>query len=557
MDPISIIPQLLRAIARIAQAPAIKRNDIYIRTLKQLRLDPKHPPADFDGVYAYALVEYALAEGSSQADSSRSETMLRLFAEPKVKEAFHESYKQWDGAAFQAAIAREINPAGYHDGEWQDWTQRDVVDAEWRQWSGSNVIGVAIADEETDVQQEVTVFFSVLLDVVRRSQTPKEQMQTVMIASIQQNLQELRTQLAQVPNLDKAKFEALTDAVADKLQARLQRLLPGSPEGESGEQPYHSELAQQLDEWFQVLGYGRESHSVVAEKYFEWMITIPVRRRRYDRIVVRGVTGEAGLSDLQGLQAAVEQHQADEGWLVSSMRVSSGARKAAQENDQYEALTCYTLDELLDEDADFSQYLEWLEAEIKQRGIDQGYIPLGCRKDEIDPNSQQKIGISHYGEEEGWIEGYVEQWLADPAKEHLSVLGEFGTGKTWFALHYAWLSLQQYQEAKKKRVERPRLPLVIPLRDYAKAVSVESLFSEFFFRKHEIPLPGYTAFEQLNRMGKLLLIFDGFDEMAARINQQAMIDNFWELSKAVVPGAKAILTCRTEHFPNAMQGRRL
>jgi hypothetical protein len=43
------------------------------------------------------------------------------------------------------------------------------------------------------------------------------------------------------------------------------------------------------------------------------------------------------------------------------------------------------------------------------------------------------------------------------------------------------------------------------LRDYAKAVSVESLFSEFFFRKHEIPLPGYSAFEQLNRMGKLLL----------------------------------------------------
>jgi predicted NACHT family NTPase len=95
------------------------------------------------------------------------------------------------------------------------------------------------------------------------------------------------------------------------------------------------------------------------------------------------------------------------------------------------------------------------------------------------------------------------------------------------------------------------------LRDYAKAVSVESLFSEFFFRKHKLPIPHYEAFEQLNRMGKLLLIFDGFDEMAAKVDRQAMINNFWELAKVVVPGAKVILTCRTEHFPEAQEGRAL
>jgi predicted NACHT family NTPase len=118
------------------------------------------------------------------------------------------------------------------------------------------------------------------------------------------------------------------------------------------------------------------------------------------------------------------------------------------------------------------------------------------------------------------------------------------------------LALQEYLKAKKKGTQRPRIPLVIPLRDYAKAVSIESLFSEFFFRKHQIGLPGYSVFEQLNRMGKLLLIFDGFDEMAARVDRQAMINNFWELAKVVgTPGTKAILTCRTEHFPEALEGR--
>ena len=182
---------------------------------------------------------------------------------------------------------------------------------------------------------------------------------------------------------------------------------------------------------------------------------------------------------------------------------------------------------------------------------------MACNKEEIDPLSKRQIAVSRCDEQDGWIDGYIDRWLDDPAKEHISILGEFGTGKTWFALHYAWVTLQRYRDAQKRGTELPRLPLVIPLRDYAKAVSVESLFSEFFFRKHEIPLPGYSAFEQLNRMGKLLLIFDGFDEMAARVDRQEMINNFWELAKVVVPGAKVILTCRTEHFPEAKEGRAL
>jgi predicted NACHT family NTPase len=271
---------------------------------------------------------------------------------------------------------------------------------------------------------------------------------------------------------------------------------------------------------------------------------------------VRGIAGEAGLRDISALRESVEKHRTDEGWLVTARRISRAARDEVEKAENRN-LACYTFDELLDQDADFTAYLDWLETEITSRGIDTKYVPLACTKEEIDPDTQRKIGVSHYDGRDGWIEGYIDLWLDDPVKEHISVLGEFGTGKTWFAMHYAWMALQRYRDAQKRGLERPRLPLVIPLRDYAKAVSVESLFSEFFFRKHEIPLAGYSAFEQLNRMGKFLLIFDGFDEMAAKCDRQQMINNFWELAKAVVPGAKVILTCRTEHFPEAKEGRAL
>lgn len=319
-----------------------------------------------------------------------------------------------------------------------------------------------------------------------------------------------------------------------------------------------AKLTEQLIAWFTALPYDFEKYEINEENYFERIINVidSVGRKRYNRVLVRGITGEAEMPDVAALRQSVNARKTDVGWLITNRRVSRSAKDEVNKQENQD-LSCYTLDELLDRDADFSGYLNWLEDEIKQWGIDRTYVPLACTKEEFDPISKQKMGMSRYAQADGWIDGYVERWLDDPAKEHLSILGEFGTGKTWFGLHYAWTALQRYRDAQRRGVERPRLPLVIPLRDYAKAVSVESLFSEFFFRKYEIPLTGYSAFEQLNRMGKLLLIFDGFDEMAARVNRQEMINNFWELAKVVIPGAKVILTCRTEHFPEAKEGRAL
>ncbi|MBW4547449.1 MAG: NACHT domain-containing protein [Symplocastrum torsivum CPER-KK1] len=313
-------------------------------------------------------------------------------------------------------------------------------------------------------------------------------------------------------------------------------------------------LAQQMRTWFETVGYSFEKHEIWEDSYFEWIINIPAWRR-LERILVRGIQGEAKISDVVALRQAVNEQRTDQGCLVAVRRISRAARNEV-EKEENQNLACYTFDELLDEKADFSPYINWLEAEVKRKGIDTMYVPLACTKEEFDPTTKEKIEESRYDESEGWIEGYIDRWLADPAKEHISVLGEFGTGKTWFVLHYAWITLQKYLQAKKRGVERPRLPLVIPLRDYAKALNVESVLAGFFFNKHNIRLNS-SVFDQLNRMGKLLLIFDGFDEMADKIDRQKMIDNFWELAKVVVPGSKAILTCRTEHFPEAQEGRAL
>ena len=314
-------------------------------------------------------------------------------------------------------------------------------------------------------------------------------------------------------------------------------------------------LAEPLQNWFECLEYQFEECSTQSSGQFEWLISVRARRG-FDRIVVHGIQGEAQVSHIRALQRAVDQHDADEGWVVAPRRISQMARQEA-EKPNHGAIFCYTFDQLVDQDINFENYFNWLEQTVKNRGIPSKYVQLACKKAEFIENTQETIGYSHYGKDEGWLDGYIDRWLDDPTKEHISVLGEFGTGKTWFALHYAWVALQRYKQAKKRGLERPRIPLLIPLRDCAKAATIESLFLEFFFRKHKISLPNYSVFEQLNRMGKLLLIFDGFDEMAAKVDRQNMVNNFWELARVVVRGSKAILTCRTEHFPDAKEGRKL
>src|SRR5262249_17506787 len=159
------------------------------------------------------------------------------------------------------------------------------------------------------------------------------------------------------------------------------------------------------------------------------------------------------------------------------------------------------------------------------RGIDKDYVPLACQKTEFDPETRQKTGTATYDERTGWIDGYIDQWLEDPSKEHISVLGEFGTGKTWFAQHLAWVLVDRYRAAKKRGLQRPRLPVYVPLREYAR-LEVPAMFSDLFFRKHAVEMPNYAVFEEMNRMGRTLLIFDGFDEMADRIDQNKVVENF-------------------------------
>jgi hypothetical protein len=312
-----------------------------------------------------------------------------------------------------------------------------------------------------------------------------------------------------------------------------------------------SDLTFQVKNWFNAIGHKFENEKIISnDEIFGFILNVR-NRRGYDRVFVLCISEAVEVNHLNQLVEFTKDHKCDEGWIITYKRISNSVRSKIGKDD-CENLYCYTIDELIDNDIDFSGYFDWLDKEVLTRQINNKFVPLFCKKDIFDKETNVKLDSSKY-----LIDKYIDQWLDDPSKKHISILGEFGTGKTWFTLHYAWVKLQDYKSAMERGINRPRIPIVIALRDFAKSVNIEGVFSEFFFKKHNSPIPTYEAFLELNKMGKLLLIFDGFDEMADRIDNQKMINNFWELARTIDDNSKVILTCRNEHFPEAKQGREL
>lgn len=72
--------------------------------------------------------------------------------------------------------------------------------------------------------------------------------------------------------------------------------------------------------WFETLGYDFEPYQIWGNAHFEWIVNIPARRG-YDRILVRGIDGEAGIRDVTALRESVDTQRTDEGWLVTQRRI--------------------------------------------------------------------------------------------------------------------------------------------------------------------------------------------------------------------------------------------
>lgn len=142
---------------------------------------------------------------------------------------------------------------------------------------------------------------------------------------------------------------------------------------------------------------------------------------------------------------------------------------------------------------------------------------------------------------------YLSTWLrsAESTKGWLVITGEYGTGKTALTkvLQYRWL--QEY------RID-PSLPLPIriELRHFVRQFDARGLIHHFLDNNQLSDVPVDFVYS-LIRGGRIVLLLDGYDEMAQYLHareRRACLEALAELSAG---GAKGILTSRPNYFTEA------
>jgi len=231
-------------------------------------------------------------------------------------------------------------------------------------------------------------------------------------------------------------------------------------------------------------------------------------------------------AELEALYQATRTYGVDEGILLARDRIPEETAGAARARD----LQAYGREEFIDHLANFRPYLAKLRAEYEASEIERYFVPLKMREER--PGEPPPDAVD--------LDAFIDAWLAAPERNHLSLLGDFGTGKTWFCRRLAW----------RMAAGAGRIPISIALRDYSRAYDIEQVLTDALANRFGVDLAGgYKTIRRLSDEGRLLLIFDGFDEMERRASDyRTALENFWEIAKLIAPRAKILLTCRTAFF---------
>ncbi len=185
---------------------------------------------------------------------------------------------------------------------------------------------------------------------------------------------------------------------------------------------------------------------------------------------------------------------------------------------------------------DFAPYLEKQNARLAQDDIypPHLYVP-------------QRMGFEA-GAQRASTDAALDQvsaWLVEPDPRFILILGEFGTGKT-FLLRQVALRLGQMDAAP--------VPLLIELRYLEKARKLDELLAQHFARQ-QFDRFDLTALHYMMRQGRVVLLFDGFDELALRVGYAQAAEHLDTLIEAAEGDARVVVSCRTSYFENDRQIR--
>lgn len=221
-----------------------------------------------------------------------------------------------------------------------------------------------------------------------------------------------------------------------------------------------------------------------------------------------------------------QSNRIDQGIIVSATGFTADADTAAKETN----IRLVSIKDLRRRVLDFSPYLnKWIETYEKEdlKRMPK-YLPLTAKNEE-----QEDIGQ---------LDNYLLNWL-NYNGVHITLLGNFGTGKSTTLRRLMWTQAKRYLE----NPDEERIPIFVELKGFRQAPKSRQLITDILVNDFDMNIR-FSKFQDLNQKGRFLIILDGFDEMVDRVFDGQIQEHFNELSTLACKNSKVILSCRTHYF---------
>ena len=217
----------------------------------------------------------------------------------------------------------------------------------------------------------------------------------------------------------------------------------------------------------------------------------------------------------------IENKIVQRAWLISKGPFSADGRDIVDKKEGLKALTFAEFQRrllLLD------KYLHSLVAKCEAEQIEDWYQPL-------------------YTVDNRPLESLIDEWIDEPEALPLAIIAGYGKGKSTFAQRLCARLAREALEDMSKRV-----PILIPLGDIMDEQSLEGLLGKVFTSTSGVINYNFEIFEKLNRSGRFVIFFDGFDEMKHGMTLEKFDIMIRELLRFDKENAKIVVLGRDTAF---------
>ena len=199
-----------------------------------------------------------------------------------------------------------------------------------------------------------------------------------------------------------------------------------------------------------------------------------------------------------------------------------------------------TQDSFLDNLVNFTDYKNEIRKRVMVSKLPESELTLN----QVYTPPEREVLLSDYlqdwfQESSRYVENYLKEWLQEPSRKQIALLGGYGQGKSSTAL------MLSYQLLFENPQTSTRIPLLIELRGMSPRNLTPLALLGAWASPYRIDP---QALMRLLIAGRLLLIFEGFDEMALIGNMEARRKHFETLWKFCYPQNKILITGRPNFF---------